>query len=74
MERWLPFAEHGGKWGLSLFLALADLELAQNRVPADINLMPLVFEVAQGALAHFAEVPQGRSISDQGMNLFLGRS
>ena len=51
--------EHGGnETGLGLFLALADFELAKNGVPANVNFVPGVFEIAQCAFAHFAEVAQ----------------
>ncbi len=50
--------EHGGETALRLFLALTDLKLAEDSVPPNVDFVPGVFEVAQRAFAHLAEVTQ----------------
>ena len=53
-------------------VALLDLELAQDGVPADVNLVPLRFEAAQGAVPHLAQMAERGRVADQRMN-FLPR-
>src|SRR5215471_17392688 len=72
-RRLSPLAEHRSERALGIFVPLADLQLSQDGMPADINLVPLAFHVAERAVVHFAEVTQRRSIADEGMHFFLGR-
>ena len=59
--------------GIGFLLALADFELAKDGVLGDINLMPLVFEIAQNTFAHLAEVTKGRGVAHQSVDFLLGR-
>ena len=47
--------------GLGLMLLLFHLELAEDRLEADEQLVPVGFHVAQGILVHLAQKPYGRS-------------
>src|SRR6516225_2183006 len=49
-----------------------DLELAKDGVPADVDLVPLGFNTAQGTFAHLAQVTERRGIADEGMYFLLG--
>ena len=51
---------------------LADLDLAENRMPGDVDLVPLALEAAQGSLGHFAQIAERRRPGHQGMDLLLG--
>src|SRR5687767_5328518 len=64
-------AEETAERGFIAFGLLLDLELAEDRVPADVNLVPLVFEVALGAFVQLAEETQGRGIADEGVDVLL---
>ena len=41
-------------------------------MPADINFVPLVLEVAQGAFAQFAQIAKRGGVADQGMDFLFG--
>src|SRR5579872_1266726 len=59
--------------GFRFFAALFDFDLAEDGVPADIDFVPLGFEVAQGALAHFGEKTQRRRVADERMDFIARR-
>src|SRR5260370_32991417 len=55
------------------FLALLrDFELAQGGMPADVQTMPLAFEVAEGRVVHLAEIAERGRAADQGEDFLLG--
>src|SRR5579871_4567904 len=41
-------------------------------MPSDVNLMPLVLKVSQGAFVHLAEIPQRRRVADERVDFILG--
>ena len=47
------------------------LELAEDGVPADINLVPLAFDVAHVAFALLAERAQGGGVADEVVDFIL---
>src|SRR5882724_10285313 len=49
--------------------ALLDLELAEDGVPADVDLVPLGLQAAQRAFAHLAEVAERRGVADEVVDL-----
>jgi hypothetical protein len=53
--RLLLFAEDVGEGPLRFVFALFDLQLAKDRMPANVDLMPLAFEVPQRAFSNFAQ-------------------
>ena len=48
------FAKETGPNGFVLDLTLLHLQLAEDGLQPDVNLVPLVFEVAEGAVVQFA--------------------
>ena len=40
-------------------------------MPADVNLVPVVFDAPQVALAHLAQIAQRRRVADERDDLFL---
>src|SRR5579863_7487613 len=74
----MPSAHHPGSFlpapetlvrGRPLF----HLELAQDRVPPDVDLVPLRFQAAHGSLAHLAQVAQRGRVADQRVDLLARR-
>jgi hypothetical protein len=51
---------------------LFDFELPEDRMPGNVNFMPLGFNPAQPAFAGFAQKPQGGGIADQRMDFLAG--
>src|SRR5208282_259760 len=58
---------------LCLLSLLLDLELAKNRVPGNIDLVPLRLNAAQRALTHLAQKTERRRTADQPVNLITRR-
>ena len=54
----LFLAEHGTESGFGIFITLTDFELPQDSVPADINFVPGIFQIAQYAFVHLAQIAQ----------------
>ena len=63
------FGEHRAEAGLGFLVSLSNLQLAEDRVPADVDFVPGVFQVSQDAFIHFAQVAQGGSIAHEIMDL-----
>lgn len=49
---------------------LLDLELAEDGVPANVDLVPLAFGTAYRPFAHFTEVAERRRIADERVDFF----
>src|SRR5438093_1519761 len=51
---------------------LVDFQLAEDRLQPDINLVPLVLEVAEGAFVQFAQITQGGGATQQRVHFVFG--
>src|ERR1035441_9154387 len=60
--------EDGADGGLGCLAPLADFQLAEDGVPADIDSVPLGFQGAQGAFIHFPQIPQRRGVTNQNVD------
>src|SRR5581483_10480647 len=59
--------------GLRFLVLPLDLDLPEDRMPADVKPVPLTLEVAQRGVVHLAEIAQGRRAPHQVHHFLLGR-
>src|SRR5207237_3279490 len=59
--------------GFGLDLPLLDLQLTEDGLQPDIDLVPLVFQIAKGAFVQFAQVAKRSGAAQQAVHLILAR-
>src|ERR1017187_6124788 len=62
-----------GKSAFGIFRVLPDFQLAEDGMPADVDFVPLAFNVSQRAFVHLAEEAERGGVADEGVDFLLGR-
>src|ERR1019366_4979220 len=58
-------AEQSGESAFGVFRVLADFQLAENGMPADVDFVPLALDIAERAFVHLAQEAERRSVANQ---------
>src|SRR5262249_3544654 len=58
---------------LGFKLVLFDFELSEQRLPGNVNAVPLILHTTQGAFVEFAEITNGRRAAEESMDVVFGR-